>query len=133
MQMTRQLAVAGSDDPGDYKTITVNGAELAYLERGSGDAVIFVHGSISDLRIWEKQMAAFPAGHRAIAYAMKKVLVLAIGGAGGDLRQLMAAAGGLLERGHRSTFVGDAAVARLVAEKGLPCTQFRRSRTWAEF
>jgi pimeloyl-ACP methyl ester carboxylesterase len=57
--------------PDDYKTITVNGAELAYVERGSGEAVIFVHGGISDLRIWEKQMAAFSENHRAIAYSRR--------------------------------------------------------------
>ena len=57
--------------PDGYKTVTVNGAELAYDERGSGDAVIFVHGGISDLRIWEKQMAAFSENHRAIAYSRR--------------------------------------------------------------
>ncbi len=57
--------------PDRYKTVTVNGAELAYDERGSGDAVIFVHGGISDLRIWEKQMAAFSENHRAIAYSRR--------------------------------------------------------------
>jgi hypothetical protein len=37
--------------PDRYKTVSVNGAQLAYIERGSGDAVIFVHGSPIDLRI----------------------------------------------------------------------------------
>ncbi len=55
--------------------------------------------------------------------ATKKVLVLAMGGAGGDLQPLMAAAVALRERGHRLTFVGDAAVARIVAEQGLACTE----------
>ncbi len=54
---------------------------------------------------------------------MKKVLVLAMGGAGGDLQPLMAAAVGLLERGHRVAFVGDAAVARTVARRGITCTE----------
>jgi pimeloyl-ACP methyl ester carboxylesterase len=57
--------------PDGYKTVTVNGAQLAYVERGPGDAVIFVHGSPSDLRIWEKQMAAFAESHRAIAYSRR--------------------------------------------------------------
>jgi len=57
--------------PDGYKTVTVNEAELAYDERGSGDAVIFVHGGISDLRIWEKQMATFSENHRAIAYSRR--------------------------------------------------------------
>jgi pimeloyl-ACP methyl ester carboxylesterase len=57
--------------PDGYKTVTVNGAQLAYIERGSGDAVIFVHGSPIDLRIWEKQMVAFSENHRAIAYSRR--------------------------------------------------------------
>ncbi|MDQ6877792.1 MAG: alpha/beta hydrolase [Candidatus Dormibacteraeota bacterium] len=69
--MVPQPRKARSDESGDYKTITVNGAGLAYVERGSGDAVILVHGSISDLRIWEKQMAPFSASHRAIAYSRR--------------------------------------------------------------
>jgi hypothetical protein len=35
----------------------------------------------------------------------------------------MAAAAGLLERGHRVSFVGDAAVARTVARRGITCTE----------
>jgi pimeloyl-ACP methyl ester carboxylesterase len=57
--------------PEDYQTVSVNDAQLAYVEQGSGDAVIFVHGGISDLRIWEKQMAAFSENHRAIAYSRR--------------------------------------------------------------
>jgi UDP:flavonoid glycosyltransferase YjiC (YdhE family) len=52
-----------------------------------------------------------------------KVLVLAMGGAGGDLQPLMAAAIGLLERRHRVAFVGDAAVARTVGSRGITCTE----------
>ena len=55
--------------------------------------------------------------------ATKKLLVLAVGGAGGDLQPLMAAAIGLLERGGRVTFVGDAAVATTVAPRGITCTE----------
>ena len=54
-----------------YKTVIVNGCELAYVAQGSGEPVIFVHGSISDLRIWDKQMAAFAENHRAIAYSRR--------------------------------------------------------------
>ncbi len=54
-----------------YKTVIVNGRELAYVAQGSGEPVIFVHGSISDLRIWDKQVAAFAENHRAIAYSRR--------------------------------------------------------------
>jgi len=52
-------------------TATVNGVSLAYRERGSGDPVVFVHGSGSDLRTWEGQMAAIGARHRAVAYSRR--------------------------------------------------------------
>lgn len=54
-----------------YNIVTVNGCPLAYLERGSGEAVVFVHGGISDLRIWDRQMAAFSENHRAVAYSRR--------------------------------------------------------------
>src|SRR6266849_1553348 len=60
-----------SRQPDGYKHVSVNGADLAYVESGTGHAAIFVHGSISDLRIWEKQMAAFSENHRAIAYSRR--------------------------------------------------------------
>jgi pimeloyl-ACP methyl ester carboxylesterase len=71
IQMATETAAITSGGRTGYKTVTVNGMELAYLERGSGEAVIFVHGGISDLRIWEKQMAPFSKNHRAIAYSRR--------------------------------------------------------------
>jgi pimeloyl-ACP methyl ester carboxylesterase len=71
IQMASQTAAITSGGRTGYKTVTVNGTELAYLERGSGEAVIFVHGGISDLRIWEKQMSPFSKNHRAIAYSRR--------------------------------------------------------------
>ena len=55
----------------DYRTVSVNGCRLAYVDRGSGDPVVFVHGGISDLRIWERQLAAFSENHRAVAYSRR--------------------------------------------------------------
>ena len=46
-----------------------------------------------------------------------------MGGAGGDLQPLMAAAVGLAGRGHDLAFVGDAAVATAAAAQGLACTE----------
>jgi hypothetical protein len=34
------------------KEVEVNGIRLPYVEHGSGDSVVFVHGAISDLRTW---------------------------------------------------------------------------------
>ena len=38
------------------KTAEVNGVSLAYVEQGEGEAVVFVHGAMSDLRTWQQQL-----------------------------------------------------------------------------
>lgn len=55
----------------DTRTAKVNGLTLAYLERGQGEPVVFVHGSASDLRTWHGQLEAMGATHRAIAYSRR--------------------------------------------------------------
>lgn len=57
--------------PADLKTVEIDGARLAYLEHGSGEPVVFVHGSISDLTIWELQLAPVGERYRAIAYSRR--------------------------------------------------------------
>ena len=49
----------------------VNGIALAYREEGKGDAVVFVHGSASDLRCWAQQLPAIGTSYRAIAYSRR--------------------------------------------------------------
>jgi pimeloyl-ACP methyl ester carboxylesterase len=53
------------------RTAAVDGATLAYRERGDGEPVVFVHGGSSDLRTWEQQLPAIGAGYRAIAYSRR--------------------------------------------------------------
>lgn len=50
---------------------------------------------------------------------MARVLIVAIGGAGGDLPPLVAAALALRDRGEETTFVGDASVHRLLSPLGV--------------
>jgi pimeloyl-ACP methyl ester carboxylesterase len=52
-------------------TVAVNGAMLAYLERGQGQSVVFVHGTYSDLRTWLPQVDVFAAEYRAVAYSRR--------------------------------------------------------------
>lgn len=47
-------------------TATVNGTTLDYIEQGTGEPVVFVHGGSADQRVWEKQVDTFGAAHRAI-------------------------------------------------------------------
>ena len=50
----------------------VNGVELPYVAQGQGTPVVFVHGSMSDQRIWEAQRPAIAAaGYRYIAYTQR--------------------------------------------------------------
>lgn len=57
--------------PESIRKIKVNGTSLAYRELGEGTPVVFVHGGISDLRIWEVQQEAVGREHRAIAYSCR--------------------------------------------------------------
>lgn len=56
---------------GGVRTATINGIALAYREQGVGEAVVFVHGSASDLRTWELQLPAIGTRYRAIAYSRR--------------------------------------------------------------
>ncbi len=49
----------------------VNGASLAYIEKGDGDAIVFVHGAVTDLRIWLDQVEHFSQTYRAISYSRR--------------------------------------------------------------
>lgn len=49
---------------------------------------------------------------------MKKILIVATAGAGGDLQPLVAVALGLRQRGHALTFYGDASVMKAAGGLG---------------
>jgi pimeloyl-ACP methyl ester carboxylesterase len=53
------------------RTAAVDGATLAYREQGDGEPVVFVHGTSSDLRTWDKQLWAIGGSYRAIAYSRR--------------------------------------------------------------
>jgi pimeloyl-ACP methyl ester carboxylesterase len=49
-----------------------DGIRLHYFEQGSGEPVVFVHGSISDLSYWGDQIGPFSAaGRRALTYSRR--------------------------------------------------------------
>lgn len=52
-------------------TVHIDGARLEYVERGGGEPVLFVHGSISDRRTWQFQSEKFGKGFRAIVYGRR--------------------------------------------------------------
>lgn len=50
---------------------TINGTELAYIDHGQGQPVVFVHGGVGDYRAWDLQMPAFAASFRTIALSCR--------------------------------------------------------------
>jgi pimeloyl-ACP methyl ester carboxylesterase len=62
----------GADEAGIRALPIGEGIALHYRERGAGEPVVFVHGSLSDLDYWNDQLAPFAAaGRRAIAYSRR--------------------------------------------------------------
>lgn len=62
---------AKADPARKPRTITVNNAVLHYIDVGSGEAVVFIHGSPGDYRTWSKQIDAFAPSFRVIAYSLR--------------------------------------------------------------
>lgn len=57
--------------PDELKSSTINGVGLAWRESGTGDNVIFIHGSASDMRTWERQVPVIGDSFRAVAYSRR--------------------------------------------------------------
>lgn len=52
-------------------SIELDATQLDYVERGSGEAVLLVHGSQSDRRTWSGQLARFSERYRTVAYSRR--------------------------------------------------------------
>jgi pimeloyl-ACP methyl ester carboxylesterase len=65
------LLAQGTTGQTSLKTVRVNGAELHYVDQGSGVPVVFVHGGLEDYREWHEQVEAFSKRYRAIAYSRR--------------------------------------------------------------
>ena len=57
-EATARAVLSGSDRKYDLKWAAVRGSRLAYVEVGSGEPVIFVHGGFVDFTIWDQQLPA---------------------------------------------------------------------------
>ncbi len=51
--------------------VDISGARLEYIEAGQGEPLIFVHGSLEDLRIWRRQVEPFSKRYHVIAYSRR--------------------------------------------------------------
>jgi non-heme chloroperoxidase len=65
------LAGATISRADDIKRISADGTELAYVEAGEGDPIIFVHGGLQDYRMWLAHLPKFAGRYRAIAYSRR--------------------------------------------------------------
>jgi 3-oxoadipate enol-lactonase len=77
--------------------VTVNGAGLHYIERGSGPAIVFSHGLFWSGRMFEAQVAALAETHRCIAFDHRGQGQSEIAARGYDMDSLSRDAIGLLE------------------------------------
>ena len=55
----------------EVKRAKVNGSDIRYVEKGSGEPVVFVHGAVTDLRIWLGQVELLSEKYRAISYSRR--------------------------------------------------------------
>jgi pimeloyl-ACP methyl ester carboxylesterase len=53
------------------KEVEVNGVRLQYIEQGSGEPIVFVHGAALDLRSWEPVREEIAKRYRFIAYTQR--------------------------------------------------------------
>ena len=59
---------------GDVEVIQhaeINGAALAYVERGTGKPVVLAHGALSDYRTWSLQVEALSEQYHPVAYSLR--------------------------------------------------------------
>ena len=55
----------------DARTVPLPGAILTFISSGSGQAVLFVHGNIADLRIWSEQHGAAFKRYQLVSYSRR--------------------------------------------------------------
>ena len=53
------------------KTMHVNGYDMAYVDIGSGPAVVCVHGSLNDFRAWAPVLKPLSAARRLIVPSLR--------------------------------------------------------------
>ena len=57
--------------PPEVRTLTVNGYPMAYTSKGSGPAVVLVHGALSDYRYWRPQLDSLSTRYRVVSVSLR--------------------------------------------------------------
>src|SRR5207245_9563889 len=63
--------LVGSGQPIDLRSADLGQVKLAYVEAGSGEPVVFVHGIPTDYRAWNSQIGPFSGKYHVIAYSRR--------------------------------------------------------------
>ena len=53
------------------KTIKIADAEIHFIDKGTGEVIIFVHGGMEDYRTWDYQIDSFSKKYRVITYSRR--------------------------------------------------------------
>lgn len=56
---------------GEHRRLNINGVSLSYVEKGTGEPIVAVHGASSDLRVWNALAESLPDDWRFIAYTQR--------------------------------------------------------------
>src|SRR5688572_5576549 len=64
------LALQAQSAP-QTRQLRANGTDLSYVDQGTGAPIVFVHGAVGDLRLWEPQRDAVAKSHRFVAYTFR--------------------------------------------------------------
>jgi esterase len=79
-----QLPTRTWELPAGAKSINVNGYDMAYVERGSGEPLVLVHGSLSDFRFFAAAMEPLSSKYRVISVSLRHYYPEPWNGKGGD-------------------------------------------------
>lgn len=55
----------------EFRRVTANGTEFAYVEAGQGEPLILIHGGLQDYRLWRDLLPDFADRYRVIAYSRR--------------------------------------------------------------
>lgn len=58
-------------NPAGTKSLFVNGTDLAYIDRGQGSPVVFIHDSLGDYRSFAREFNSLARNHHVIAYSRR--------------------------------------------------------------
>lgn len=57
--------------PSEASTRSINGYPIAYTDRGKGPTVVFVHGVLTDYRVWQKPLEPWLSEYRVVAPSLR--------------------------------------------------------------